>query len=618
MHRGPGGHKRVTNRVVTKTKGKQEPWVEGSLRGDFYFIFQGPTTVNVQTPPGDPEDSLWAQFDPSRPCEYQAYLDQYPKGKYNALAKLRIKDCQPVNETKTEIPPPKAAVPAAGHSIPPAPTLARPVGDDPETAFWNEVKANGAREYYEAYAKQYPKGKYLALAKLELKKLDDKDKADKAREDAERKVAQARDEAERKRMTELEKQERVKAEQEQWEMAKRENTVAAYVGYLSTYPSGSYTVLAQLAKEKTLREEADKVRQEAIRKDQEAKATVEREKQEAARREQERLAAAQREEAEHWQRASIATDSATVQSYIDRYPNGRYLADAKTKLDAVKKKEIQVRGNTFKDCLECPEMMIVPLGSFDMGSDSYDNEKPVHAVRIVIPFAIGKTEVTQGQWRELMGNNPSQFSSCGDDCPVEKVSWNDAQEYIKKLSLKTGKPYRLPSEAEWEYACRAGGRHEYCGADIIDRVAWYTNNSGGATRAVAGKQANAWGLYDMSGNVWEWVADCWIDSYNGAPTQGNARASHECGLRVLRGGSWFFFPQTTRASYRDRNTADYRHLSVGFRLARTLPVSEHVELKAVAVREKQAAEPDYSPSSNANQRSKSAVDEQLSRYLKTQ
>jgi formylglycine-generating enzyme required for sulfatase activity len=605
--------KRVTNRVVTKTKGKQEPWVEGSLRGDFYFIFQAPTTVNVQPPPSDPEDSLWAQLDPSRPCEYQAYLDQYPKGKYNALAKLRIKDCQPVNETKTEIPPPKAVVP-------PAPTLSKPVAvEDPETAFWNEVKANGAREYYEAYAKQYPKGKYLALAKLELKKLDDKDKADKAREDAERKVAQARDEAERKRMTELEKQERVKAEQELWESVKRENTVAAYVGYLSTYPSGSYTVLAQLAKEKVQREDADKLRQEAIRKDQEAKAVAEREKQDAARRDQERVGTAQREEAEHWQRASAATDSATVQSYLDRYPNGRYLADAKAKLDAVKKQEAELRpGKVFKDCAECPEMVVIPAGSFVMGGTENLVEKPLHNVQIAKSFALAKTEVTQGQWKALMGNNPSVFKDCGDDCPVDQVSWDDAQEFVRKLSQKTGATYRLPSEAEWEYACRAGGAETYCGSNDVDSVGWYSKNSGAKVHKVAKKQPNAWGLHDMTGNVQEWMQDCWNFNYNGAPTDGGARSSGECAQRVLRSGNWRSFSLNVRAADRSGNNTSVRSFDLGFRPARILPVGDYVERNSASVREKQAVAAEYSPSTDARNENKSTVDEQLRRYLKAQ
>lgn len=233
-------------------------------------------------------------------------------------------------------------------------------------------------------------------------------------------------------------------------------------------------------------------------------------------------------------------------------------------------------GEVFRDCPDCPEMVVIPAGSFDMGG-SGSSESPVHRVS-VRSFAVGRTEVTQGQWRAVMGNNPSGFSTCGADCPVEQVSWNDAQEYVRKLSAQTGKTYRLPSEAEWEYACRAGGRHEYCGGDHLDAVGWYgayatpTGNSGETTNPVARKQANAFGLYDMSGNVWEWTEDCWNASYNGAPGDGSAWTTGECSLgRVLRGGSWLNIPQIARAAIRLRNDTTYRSFNLGFRLARMLP-----------------------------------------------
>jgi len=151
-------------------------------------------------------------------------------------------------------------------------------------------------------------------------------------------------------------------------------------------------------------------------------------------------------------------------------------------------------GQTFKDCVDCPEMVVIPAGSFEMGSKDRDSdEKPVRRVNIN-GFAMGKTEVTQRQWRALMGSNPSRFSGCGPDCPVEQVSWNDAQDYVRKLSQQTGKTYRLPSEAEWEYACRAGGSQTYCGSDDVSAAGWYESNSGSKTNAVAGKQANAFGV----------------------------------------------------------------------------------------------------------------------------
>lgn len=232
-----------------------------------------------------------------------------------------------------------------------------------------------------------------------------------------------------------------------------------------------------------------------------------------------------------------------------------------------------VAGSIFKDCADCPDMVLIPAGSFEMGSNIDPSEMPVHSVTINRTFAMGKTEVTQGQWKAVMGNNPSKFDKCGDNCPVEQVSWDDVQEFIEKLNEMTGKQYRLPTEAEWEYACRAGGRHEYCGSDNLDSIAWYgglakpVGNSGKTTNPVATRQANAWGLYDMSGNVWEWVEDVYYNDYNGAPADGSARQGDSM-MRVPRGGSWSY---SQRVSKRSGSESDYRFATIGFRLARNLP-----------------------------------------------
>lgn len=159
-----------------------------------------------------------------------------------------------------------------------------------------------------------------------------------------------------------------------------------------------------------------------------------------------------------------------------------------------------VAGGIFQDCPDCPEMIVIPAGNFDMGSKNGESdEKPVHQVSISKPFAIGRTEVTQGQWRAMMGSNPSKFKNCGDDCPVEMVSWEAAHAYIRALNIKTGKQYRLPSEAEWEYACRAGEQHQFCGGDSVKSVAWFADDRSNTTHLVGRKQINAFGLYDMSG-----------------------------------------------------------------------------------------------------------------------
>ncbi len=232
-------------------------------------------------------------------------------------------------------------------------------------------------------------------------------------------------------------------------------------------------------------------------------------------------------------------------------------------------------GNTFTDCSACPEMVMVPAGSFKMGSNVGGNEIPVHTVTFTNPFAIGKTEVTQGEWVAIMGSNPSFFSQRSMNHPVEQVSWEDTKKFIQRLNEKTGKQYRLPSEAEWEYACRAGLEQDYCGSDDIESIAWYkdpdsSRASAKSTHQVATKNANALGLYDMSGNVWEWTEDSCYSSYSGAPTDGSPREGKGV-RRVLRGGSWDVTPLNLRSTNRSCEDPGVRENDVGFRLARQLP-----------------------------------------------
>ncbi|TNF99813.1 MAG: formylglycine-generating enzyme family protein, partial [Gammaproteobacteria bacterium] len=159
-------------------------------------------------------------------------------------------------------------------------------------------------------------------------------------------------------------------------------------------------------------------------------------------------------------------------------------------------------------------MIAIPAGSFLMGSnDARVAEEPVHRVH-VSAFKMAETEVTQQQWQIIMGTNPAKYKNC-DNCPVEQVSWNDIQLYLKKLNNKTGKQYRLPTEAEWEYACRSGGKNErYCGGNKRDNLGWHLNNSDKTPHQVKQKDPNGLGLYDMSGNVFEWTQDCWNSNYD--------------------------------------------------------------------------------------------------------
>ncbi|MEQ8702810.1 MAG: SUMF1/EgtB/PvdO family nonheme iron enzyme [Phaeodactylibacter sp.] len=219
-------------------------------------------------------------------------------------------------------------------------------------------------------------------------------------------------------------------------------------------------------------------------------------------------------------------------------------------------------------------MVEIKGGSFMMGctaeqeSDCSKREKPVHWVELS-SYRVGKYEVTQGQWEAVMGNNPSYFSGCSS-CPVETVSWEDTQEFIRKLNQMTGGSYRLPTEAEWEYAARGGNRsrgYKYSGSNNLGSVGWYTDNSGSETHPVGQKSPNELGLYDMSGNVYEWCSD-WYDSdyYSSTPGR-NPKGPGTGANRVRRGGSWIYGARYCRASNRYDDSPDYRLNYLGFRLA---------------------------------------------------
>lgn len=229
-------------------------------------------------------------------------------------------------------------------------------------------------------------------------------------------------------------------------------------------------------------------------------------------------------------------------------------------------------GDVLCDGEGLPELLWLPGGSFRMGSNEYSSEQPIHTVNVQ-PFALGKYPVTQAQWRKVMGNNPSHFT--GDDShPVENVSWNGAQAFIQKLNGLTGHTYRLPSEAEWEYACRAGSTGKWCFGDdesLLREYAWYDANSGSSTQPVGRKKPNAWGLCDMHGNVWEWCEDTWHSDYKGALDDGRAWVGGDGVARVLRGGCWDFKASNARAGSRVKISPVSHFYSFGFRVARTAP-----------------------------------------------
>lgn len=247
----------------------------------------------------------------------------------------------------------------------------------------------------------------------------------------------------------------------------------------------------------------------------------------------------------------------------------------------------QNKQRCFSQLFAAANMVQVQGGNFTMGcqegrdTDCYDDEEPAHEVNVQT-FYMSKYEVTQTQWRAVMGNDPPELHNTGcDDCPVEMVSWNDIQSFLEKLNQQTGQRYRLPTEAEWEYAARGGTKSQgylYSGSNDINEVAWYDSNyeagnthgSQKTTRPVGGKKANELGLYDMSGNVYEWCADDWHNDYSGAPTNGSAWIEASRGSsRVSRGGSWSNNARDCRAASRFNGAPSFRYVNIGFRLVRS-------------------------------------------------
>jgi len=307
---------------------------------------------------------------------------------------------------------------------------------------------------------------------------------------------------------------------------------------------------------------------------------------EAEKREAERLAEAARMEQELWHQAQAADEAPGVQAYLDKYPSGSHAAAAQQKLAAMRKAATEKPGRVFKDCADCPEMVVIPPGSFMMGSPSAEkgrssNEGPQHQVTIGRTFSVGKYEVTFDEWDACVRDNgcshrPNDKGWGRVSLPVFYVAWGDAKQYVEWLSRKTAKSYRLLAEAEWEYAARAGSVTAYYWGDSDADICQYASAGGlfsggcgtGKASLVGKSRPNAFGLYDMLGNVWEWTEDCWNESYSGAPADGSAWVAGSCSKRAVRGGSWDDFPGGLRSASRVGHSTADRHYLFGFRVAR--------------------------------------------------
>ena len=237
-------------------------------------------------------------------------------------------------------------------------------------------------------------------------------------------------------------------------------------------------------------------------------------------------------------------------------------------------------GDSLRDCPDCPELIVIPPGSFDMGAAATPFDRPVHRVTLAEPFAMSRNEITFDDWDKCVAAGACRFKPDDrgwgrGDHPVINVSWSDAKEYVAWLAQKTGKAYRLPSESEWEYAARGGTKSPfYWGTQVGTRMANCRDCQTGEpvqTLGVGSCPPNPFGLNDMAGNAAEWLEDCWNESYRGAPSDGSAWTSGQCSLRVLRGGSFDTQSAYLKSAARFRYDSDVRYFGNGFRVARKLP-----------------------------------------------
>lgn len=236
----------------------------------------------------------------------------------------------------------------------------------------------------------------------------------------------------------------------------------------------------------------------------------------------------------------------------------------------------------IQDCSACPELAIIPPGQFTMGNDGpHKYERPAHTVTFDKAFAIGMFEVTFDEWQACFDDGACGVEMPDDhhwgqgQRPVMNVTWADANAYAAWLSQKTKKTYRLPTEAEWEYAARAGTDSEFWWGDEVGLGKANCRDCGSEishqSQPADSFAPNAWGLYNVHGNVWEWVQDCWNETHEGAPTDGTARLQGDCRQRVMRSGSWYYFSKNIRSAWRFKNDARVKSYGIGLRVVRELP-----------------------------------------------
>ncbi|HEY5762536.1 MAG TPA: SUMF1/EgtB/PvdO family nonheme iron enzyme [Rhodocyclaceae bacterium] len=457
--------KRVVSGVKQATAGAQEPWLEGSIEGEFYF---------VSAPKAAPAATLAAA----------------------------------------------------------APTLV--VARDAEDALWAAIERAPKLGDYEIYLKTYPKGKYVALATSRMAMM--------------REAHQARSD-----------------EEAAWAAAERTQSAAAYQAYLAKYPAGLFAPLAGAR--------LDRLRvEESVAADDSRK-----------------------REFEAWDSAQRERTPTALLAFLDRFPASEFAPPARALLGELKLIAALKPGQPFRDCPNCPELVIVPPGSFEMGDPDSGgglsfvpfvggSEGPRHTVTISQPFAAGRHEVTFAEWDACVADKacthrPEDHGWGRDRRPVVGVSWVDAQQYLAWLSRRTGHSYRLLTEAEWEYAARAGAATSYpwghaIGSKLANCKGCGSQWDNQQTAPVGSFAANAFGLHDVLGNASDWVEDCSVSGYEEAPTDGSARIKDGCGSRVLRGGALYDRVKNVNVFRRFSDGADDREMWYGFRVARNVTATD--------------------------------------------
>jgi formylglycine-generating enzyme required for sulfatase activity len=557
--------------------------------------------------------------DSDNPADYDAYLEAYPRGRFAPLARARAKGLREQQATQRQATagPKIEDMDAEFKVLKNARLRQQPdassknlgtlkqgsriivtgkvidsnwyrieTADGKSGFVFGKLIAETQRDAEQAAAEQ------AAAEKAAAEKAAAATAAAAAAREAERKAAAA--EAERKAAEKAAAEEaaRMAAEKAAAEEAARKATEKAAA------EEAARKAADKAAAEKAARKAADKaaaeeVARKAAAKEAARKAVAEEAARKAAAKEAARRAAAEEaarkaaaEEAARKVAAEEAARKAAAAAAAARKAAQKAAAEAKVAESARRAAQSKAAGTkpsavkTFKDCDACPEMIALPAGSFTMGSKSGDvSEAPPHRVKIGYSFAISRFEVTAAEWKACLTAGGCDYrpkrKGMTATSPVHNLSWLDAQQYVKWLSKKTGKKYRLPSEAEWEYAARAGTKTAYWWGDAVGEGNANCKNCGGdwnrkRPAVVDSHDANPFGLQGMNGSVWEWVADCWFDSYKGAPNDGSARDRKDCQSRVLRGGSWRNDASYARSAGRFTYDHDVRYVLNGFRVVRSM------------------------------------------------